>query len=84
MRSRQNTHGIMKYRGSTKGAVTSERELARRSMRADEVGGGSDANMSVGLGGCEGRGRITVTGAGPPKGVCVHSGGPWYLEKGSP
>ena len=45
-------------------------------MRTEDVGGGSDAKMSCGLGGCEGRGRITVTGVGLANGVCVHSGGP--------
>jgi len=39
IRSRKNTHGRMKYRGSTRGAVMSEREVVRSQRRMVDVGG---------------------------------------------
>lgn len=47
-RRRQKTHGKMKYRGSTSGAVISESVVARRSISTVEVGGDpSSASASV-------------------------------------
>ena len=46
MRRRQKTHGRMKYRGSTSGAVTSESVVATRSISTVDVGGDSTSGST--------------------------------------
>lgn len=48
--SRHTTHGMMKYRGSTSGAVIRERAVARRKMSRKEVRGPSDSRGLVARG----------------------------------